>query len=156
MHEPKPSKAMLSPEQMHRREVFWQVILPALIGAAIFIAICVWVVVFTIGFVPDPTLPDQQSSPAKVAVIWILLPTCLGGLIQLAFLGGLVYLHSLGIRGLPGFSHKILSGLEKVSSLVQNLSDRAAAPVISVASTKAGWDRFFNRVAFWKHSEQGD
>jgi hypothetical protein len=152
MSELQPLKAPMSPEQLHRREAFWQVILPACLGAAVFIALCVWTVLYTIGYVPDPALPDQQSSPAKVAVIWILLPTCFGGLFQLAFLGGMVFLLSRGIRGLPGLSHQALAGIHKVTAMLQQLADRAAAPVISVASSKAGWDRFVRRIAFWKHS----
>jgi hypothetical protein len=156
MRETQPSKSSLTPEQLHRREVFWQVILPASLGAAVFIALCVWAVVYTIGYVPNPALPDQQTSPAKVAVIWILLPTCLGGIFQLVLLGGVVFLLTRGIRGLPELSHQILSGIEKLSLMIHNLADRLAAPVISVASSKAGVDRFIDRIAFWRHSAQGD
>jgi hypothetical protein len=147
--------AAFSPEKQHRREVFWQVYLPAFLGGVVFVGLCVWVVLFTIGYIPE-NLPDHQSPPAKVAVIWLLLPSCLGGLLQLALLGGTVYLLARGIHGLPVLSHKILAGVNRAAELIQMVADRAAAPVIKVASTKAGWDRVVERLAFWRHSAQGD
>ena len=114
-------------------------------------ALCVWTVIFTIGYVPDANLPDQQSPAAKVAVIWILLPGCLGGLIQLALLGGVVIGLTYGIRGLPGTAHQALAGIQRISVLIQLAADRLAAPVIAVNSQKAGLDRLWERIAFWKH-----
>ena len=156
MSDPQPSPVGFSPEKQHRREAFWQVYLPAILGGAVFVGICVWVVLFTIGYVPEPNLPDQQTPAAKVAIIWILLPTCFGGFIQLALLGGTVFVLSKGIRGLPGLADQILAGIQRVHVFLQRMSDRVSAPIISVASSKAGLDRFFDQVAFWKHSRRGD
>jgi hypothetical protein len=145
-----PSPSALTPAEMHRRQTFWQVYVPAFLGAAVFVALCVWVVLYTIGYQPDAHLPDQQTPAAKVAVIWILLPGCLGGLIQLALLGGMVYGLTYGIRGLPGVSHKVLEAIQRAKAVVQQAADKMAAPVISVGSQKAGLDRLWERVAFWK------
>jgi hypothetical protein len=145
------SSSALTPEKQHRRDTFWQVYVPVFFGAAVFVALCVWVVIFTIGYVPDVNLPDQQSPAAKVAVIWILLPGCLGGLIQIALLGGVVFGLAYGIRGLPGLSHQALAGIQRLSALLKQAADRLAAPVIAVHSQKAGLDRLWERIAFWKH-----
>ena len=145
------SQKTFSPEQMHRRQSLWQIYLPAFLGAAVFLALCVWTVLFTMGYIPDPTLPDQQSPPAKVAVIWLLLPTCFGGLIQLAIFGGLVFAVGRGIKGLPPLAQKAQNGLDRISAAVRRFADMAAKPVLVVGSQKAGWDRFTDFIAFWKH-----
>jgi hypothetical protein len=150
-----PSPSALTPEEQHRRQTFWQVYVPLFLGAAVFVALCVWTVIFTIGYKSDANLPDQQSPAAKVAVIWILLPGCFGGLIQLAILGGLAYGMGRGIRGLPGVSHQALAGIQRLSALAQQAADRLAAPVIAVNSQKAGLDRLWERIAFWKHKSKG-
>jgi hypothetical protein len=145
------SPAALTPAEQHRRQAFWQIYVPAFLGAAVFVALCIWTVLFTIGYVPDASLPDQQSPAAKVAVIWLLLPGCFGGLIQLALVGGVVYGLALGIRSLPDAFHKALAGIQRVSVLLQSLADRLASPVIAVNSQKAGLNRLWERIAFWKH-----
>jgi hypothetical protein len=140
-----------SPEQIHRRQAIWQIYLPAILGAAVFLALCVGTVIYTMGYVPDATLPDQQSPPAKVAVIWLILPTCFGGLIQMAIVGGLVYALGRGIKGLPPLAQKAQDGLNRFSAGVRRFSDAIARPVVVVGSQKAGWDRFVDFIAFWKH-----
>jgi hypothetical protein len=146
------SQKALTPEEQHRRQAFWQVYVPTFLGAAVFVALCVWVVIFTIGYVPEANLPDQQSPAAKVAVIWILLPGCLGGLIPLALLSGMVFILARGIQGLPGVAHQALAAIHRLSAALQNAADRLAAPVIAVNSQKAGLDRLWDRIAFWKHT----
>jgi hypothetical protein len=145
------SQSGSTPEQDHRRQALWQIYLPTFLGAGVFLALCIWVILFTIGYVPDPGLPDQQTPAAKVAVIWILMPACLGGLIQLAVLGGVVYGLASGIRGLPPLAHKAKAGLDRASAFLRSMQDRIAAPVIAAGSAKTGLDRFFEMIAFWKH-----
>ncbi len=152
MSVPLPTQPAFTPEQDHRRQAFWQIYLPLALGGAVFIALCVWVVLFTIGYIPEPGLPDQQSPAAKVAVIWVLLGPCLGGLIQLAFLGGMAFLLARGIRGLPPMAHQLQGAVDRFATFVHRLSDSAAKPVISIASRKAGWDRLLELISFWKHS----
>ncbi len=129
----------------------WQIYLPAILGAAVFLALCVGTVIYTMGYVPDAALPDHQSPPAKVAVIWLILPTCFGGLIQMAIVGGLVFALGRGIKGLPLLAHKVQDGINRFSAAVSRFADAAAKPVLIVGSQKAGWDRFVDFIAFWKH-----
>ncbi len=129
----------------------WQIYLPAILGAAVFLALCVGTVIYTMGYVPDSALPDHQSLPAKVAVIWLILPTCFGGLIQMAIVGGLVFALGRGIKGLPPLAHKVQDGINRFSAVVSRFADAVAKPVVIVGSQKAGWDRFVDFIAFWKH-----
>jgi hypothetical protein len=152
----KPSAPVSNPEKDHRRQAFWQIYLPLSLGAAVFLALCVWTVLFTIGYVPEAGLADQQSPAAKVAVIWMLIAPCFGGLIQLALLGGSVYLLARGIKGLPSLAHRAQEGIARLSAAIHHFADLAAKPVINVASAKAGWDRFLDKLAFWKHSAEGE
>ena len=153
MSVPEPGPIASSPEKDHQRQAFWQIYLPAGLSAAVFIALCGWAALYTAGYLPEPMLPDQQSAPAKVAVIWILLPTCLGSLIQIALLGGSVYLLGRAIRGTPSLFHRAHQFLQQASAAIRKIADRAAAPVISIASLKAGLDRLFVQIAFWKHTD---
>jgi hypothetical protein len=151
MSQTESSQKGFSPEQLHRRQAIWQIYLPAFLGVAVFLALCVWVIVFTIGYVPDAALPDQQSPPAKVAVIWLILPTCFGGLFQMAIFGGLVFVLGRGIKGLPLLAHKMQGSIERLSAVIHRFADSVAKPVVIVGSQKAGWDRFIDFIAFWKH-----
>lgn len=151
MSNSKSSPSALTPEQQHRRQAFWQVYVPTFLGAAVFVALCVWTVIFTMGYQPEANLPDQQTPAAKVAVIWLILPTCLGGFFQLALLGGTVYGLARGIQGLPGVSHQVLDGIQRFSALLRRLADQLAAPVIAVSSQTAGLSHLWERIAFWKH-----
>lgn len=139
-----------SPEQIHRRQAFWQIYLPLFFGAAIFLAVGVWAVVYTTGYIPQAGLPDQQTPAAKVAVIWILLAPCFGGLIQLVLLAGVAFALAKGIHGLPSLAHQVQTGVNRVSMMVRRLSDQLSRPVIQIASQKSGIDRFFEMIAFWK------
>lgn len=144
----------LQPEKDHHRQSIWQIYIPVFLGFGLFIALCVWAAIYSMGY-PTQNLPDQQSPAAQIAVIWLVLPTCLGGLIQMALLGGSVYLLSKGIRGLPPLAHKIGNGVRRVSTVAIKSSDKIAAPLIYVSSRKAGIDQFFRRIAFWKRPSQG-
>jgi hypothetical protein len=139
-------------EKDHKRQAFWQIYVPLCLGAAVFLALCVWVWLYTAGYVPEPGLPDQQTPAAKLAVIWLAFPTCLGGFFQLLFLGAFVFLLAKGIHALPPAAQKAENGIRRLSGLIARAADKLAAPVILVGSQKAGVDEFFRKLAFWKRS----
>jgi hypothetical protein len=148
-----PGPTLVTPEKEHKKQAFWQIYLPLGLGVAAFIGLCVWAALYTAGYIPQAGLPDQQSPAAKVAVIWILLPTCLGSLIQIALLGGLVFLLGKGIHGTPALFLKIRSLLWRFYAMLIKGSDKAAGAVISTYSQPAGVKRLFRKLAFWKNRD---
>lgn len=145
----------VTPEKDHQKQAFWQIYLPAGFGAALFIGLCVWAALFTAGYIPQAGLPDQQSPAAKVAVIWILLPTCFGSLIQIALLGGTVFLLGKGIHGAPPLFLKIRTFIWRFFAALIKGSDKAAGVVIAARSQQTGAQRISQRLAFWKRTEKG-
>ena len=153
MSTPQAVQPIFNPEKAHRKQAFWQIFVPAFLGAAIFIGLCVWAVLYTIGYLPELQLADQQSPAAKTAVIWILLPGCFGSLIQLALVGGLVFLLSKLIRGTPAGFHKLLELTQRASALLLKVSTLAVSPLVAMAGLISGLRRFFSLMAFWKHTD---
>ena len=81
-----------TPEQNHRRQSAWQIWVPLGLLLAIFLTVGVLLVLYTSGYAPQPDLPDQQSPLAKSSVIFLVAGACLGSLLQLLILIGLVIL----------------------------------------------------------------
>jgi len=141
------------PEAHHRRQAAWQIWLPLGLLLAVFIAVCVLAVLFTGGYVPDPALPDQQSPLAKSSVILLVSGMCLGSLFQLLLLVGLVLLNSKMIKGLPGLAHKVQNGFILLENVAVVGSQKASAPIISIAAFKAALATLFSNLQFWKKGQ---
>jgi hypothetical protein len=156
MNAAKNPRPVLDPESAHRRQAFWQIYLPLAGGGLVFLGLCVWAALYTAGYsVPDGVF-TQQTPAAGLAVIWILLPGCFGSLIQMALVGGVVFLLGKAIGGTPDVFHKLHGLILKGSAALHTLSDKLAAPVIQVGGMKAGWDRLWDLIAFWKQPSRGE
>jgi hypothetical protein len=142
-----------SPEASHRRQAAWQIWLPLGLLLALFIAAGVLAVLCTSGYSPQPGLPDQQSPLAKASVIMLVSGACLGSLLQLLVLIGLVLLSGKIITGLPDLSHKVQNGFTRLDNLATRASQKATAPIISLAGIKAALVTLFTRLQFWKKEQ---
>ena len=115
----------------HRKEVFWQITLPLLIGILV-------VVAATIGVIFAATQPESELRRwADVSVIWLILPTLLFTLIGMVILAGLVYAVSAVLKILPRYSVIALLYFETAKEKVSKISNQMVEPIIKARSSWA-------------------
>jgi hypothetical protein len=111
---------------VHRREVRWQITVPLILGGLVIVALAVWAGV---------TGRPAQATWADISLIWLIIPTCVFGLITLLLLGGLTYGLVRLIQKLPGWMLSLQGMVYNLGVLVRRLDDRIVAPILRVR----GW-----------------
>jgi hypothetical protein len=123
-------------QAIHRRQVFWQITLPLVILAVMFLALIVVVSLSEAGY---------QSRWADISAIWCLCPNLFVLLLCVGSLGGMSYGMFRLLRVLPGKLYSLQNLSLKVRDGVQKASDAAVEPVLRVHSYRA------SQKAFWKN-----
>src|SRR5512137_1845356 len=90
----------------HKKEVFWQIMFPMLIGILILFGM------LAIIFYSVRAGVSDLSRYADVSLIWLIIPSLLVALIFLIFLAAIIYLFTVVLRILPRYSHLILLYIE--------------------------------------------
>ena len=116
-------------QAIHRRQVFWQITLPLVVLALIFLALTVVVSLSGAGL---------QSRWADISAIWCLCPNLIVLLLCVGSLGGMSYGLFRLQRVLPGKLFSLQKFSLKVRDGVQKASDAAVEPVLKVHSSRAG------------------
>jgi hypothetical protein len=123
----------------HRRELAWQVVLPVLASALLFIALVVLINVAAFNEGGD------VARWAAVSTIWIVIPMMIAGLIFLAVLLGLIYLliRLLGIA--PKYTSLAQEYVYKAAGYVKRGTEMAVKPVLFLDGIGASIKAFFGR-----------
>lgn len=139
----------IDPLKRHRAQAAWQIWVPLGLAIALFVALCVLSALATMNDLPI------SKTLAPVAVIWVVIPYCLNGLITLAILLGCVFLAAKMLGGLSRLGAQILGAVEKLKAFVQALSNRVAEPVIRAGSLQARWTNFWHNIRPRKSHGEG-
>ena len=137
MDEPNSSPAERNPvtQEIHRRQVMWQIWLPLAVLTVIFLALVV---------VVSLSGAENQSRWADISSIWCLCPVLVVLLSCVGTLGGM----SFGLfrlqRVLPAKMFSLQKIGLKVRDGVQKATDKMAEPVLKAHSAQAG------QKAMWK------
>lgn len=125
-------------EVRHRREVFWQVTIPLILGLAVLLAAAG----LTAGSAWTGSSPGVYR---EVALIWVLLLTMISSLIPFAVLIGLAYgvIRLIGL--LPGWMYKIQRFVLKVEEAASRISQAVTAPMIRINAFSSGLRQLFKR-----------
>lgn len=126
------------PEQAHRRQLIWQILVP--LAAVIIIAIVSSVLLFS-NSLPEPTLRSKLVSVSTVilVLIWLLL-----SLVPLALTILGIWLMSKSEKNITPFLLIISVYLDRIKSFSQQVSDNAASPFIKSRSAFTGIKQLFN------------
>jgi len=116
-------------QAIHRRQVFWQITLPLVVLALIFLGLTVVISLSGAGL---------QSRWADISAIWCLCPNLMVLLLCVGSLGGMSYGLFRLQRVLPGKLFSLQKFSLKVRDGVQKASDAAVEPVLKVHSSRAG------------------
>jgi uncharacterized protein involved in cysteine biosynthesis len=115
----------------HKREVFWQITLPLVIGILLLVAAVVAIILSATHPVTD------VGRWADVSLMWIILPSLFFALIMLVILIGLAYGISRLIGVIPRYSHIIQLYFEQAKGKVSQLTNLMAEPILRVNSVWA-------------------
>jgi len=128
----------------HKREVFWQILLPMLIGVLLVLTVA-FVIIF--GFQSSSDL----SRWADVSTIWLILPSLFITLIFLIILSAFVYLITFVLRITPRYTLIVQLYFEIAKHKVTYYSNRITEPIIK---TKGIWAVVRHPGRFVKHPVQ--
>src|SRR4030042_2087101 len=126
----------------HRREVFWQIILPMLIGLLLVLTV-VCIIIFS-----GTSSTSELSRWADVSMIWLILPSLFIALLFLFILIAFTYLISVVLRMTPRYARIIQQYFEIGKNKVSQISDRITAPIVK---TRSIWAVVRHPGRFGKH-----
>ncbi len=131
MQERKPPRNPVT-QQAHRKEAFWQIAFPLLLGVLAVLGLAVWTVWAASG-------GGNVSQAADTSLIFLIIPTMVMAFILLAVLGALVYGVVSLLRFLPPKFFILQDFFDRMRVGVQRAADRVAEPTLRIGSVGAGW-----------------
>jgi uncharacterized protein involved in cysteine biosynthesis len=112
----------------HKREVFWQITLPLLIGILLMLAAVVAIILSATQSVTD------LGRWADVSLMWLILPSLFFALILLISLIGFVYLISYLLRLIPRYALIVQHYFELAKNKVSQLTNLSIEPIFRMRS----------------------
>lgn len=113
---------------VHRREVLWQITVPLIVVGVLFLS-AVTASWFTTSY--------QADKLGDTSLIYLTFGACLISLLPLLTLGGLAYLVTMAIRGLPQRARLAQEFFWKVELKTREFADKAVEPVLQAHELNA-------------------
>lgn len=110
--------------QLHRKQLWTQILLPLLIAALVFIAV---IVITSIATFRDN---GDVGRWAAISTIWLLLPVIAVGLILLLALIGLIYLLAYITPIIPPYTYQAQRFVYRVEGFVKRFAEMARKPIL--------------------------
>ena len=117
--------------RLHRRETFWQITLPLILGALVMLGLGIWAIVAAAG-------GGNVNHAASASLICLIIPTMFMALFALIILAGLAYLVIATNQSLPPAMRKVQDFFVRVRDGVQTFSDKLVEPILRAQSGIAG------------------
>ena len=117
----------------HRKEIFWQVTFPLILGSLVVLGLAVWTI---LAAAADITIRKQ----ADISLVFLIIPAMIMMLIPLAILAGIVYGVIWLNENTPGFMLRVQKVVDQVRDGVRKGSDKAVEPVIRLKSRNASFE----------------
>ena len=115
--------------EKHRREVFWQITVPVMVGVAILVFAAVAIVVGANAV--------QISKMADISLIYLIIPTMIITILFIAINAAFVYALIRLIQVLPLYSRQAQDFLIVVRIRVRQVSDKVVSPILGIKSFNA-------------------
>ena len=107
----------------HRKQLIWQIILPMVLTAILFIGLVVLINIATFRDNGD------VGRWAAISTIWISIPIIIVALVFLAVLAGIVYLLMRLLQIAPIYTGKAQDFAYKIAGYVRRAADAAVKPI---------------------------
>jgi hypothetical protein len=128
--------------QRHRRQSFWQIIVPVGFGTLLVLGILALVILEAVG----TDAGGQVSQWADTSLIWLILPALLFALLLTALLVGMIYLLARFLKILPRFTFKAQYFVGLVPEYVESFADKLVSPIIAVKGAGATVSALFRSI----------
>jgi hypothetical protein len=128
--------------KQHKKDVFWQIWLPIGIGAIAFLAL---------GVMAGFSLQTGTESAARwghIAVMWMIMPVFVAGLMSLLLLIGMIVGVSKIIQIVPKYSNIVLMYSQRLARAIRTLANKSTQPVLIFSSYKAALQHFWVAVQY--------
>ncbi len=112
----------------HRREVWWQIFLPLILGVILIGALVFMITLTGVG---------NTSVWADVSLIWVIMPLLFMALIPLLIVIGLAVGITWLIKNTPPYALQLQDAFDRVEAGVSRVMDRAAEPILRLNSELA-------------------
>ena len=137
------SKLLLSQDhpsyQLHRKQVWTQILLPILLTVLVFIAVIVLTSIATFRDNGD------VARWAAISTIWLVLPVMIAGLIFLVILLAIIYLLARLIGIIPPYSDQAQRFVFQIEGYVKRGTEMIVRPVLFVDLIKLQIKKFMER-----------
>jgi uncharacterized BrkB/YihY/UPF0761 family membrane protein len=112
----------------HRREVFWQIIFPLLIGFLLVVAVLVLMIS------SGTSTATDVSRWADVSLIWLILPSLFIALLILIILVAIIYLVTVVLQVMPRYARIVQLYFEIGKYKISHIANRVTEPIIKLRS----------------------
>lgn len=126
----------------HKRQRFWQILLPIILGSLITLAVGV-LMVMTIAGVRTGL---DESQDADVALIWMIIPLMLAALLFTVVLMWVIYGIAKLLNILPGYAHVVQYYVRWAADKIRFGTKQATVPIIKLESISASVGAFFSAL----------
>jgi hypothetical protein len=116
-----------------RREVFWQITLPLLVGVILILGVGAWTIFKAAG-------GHSIRQAADTSLIFLLCPNLAMAVLPRALFGGLAYGVIWMNKNFPVYLHKAQEAFIKVRQGVRQGADKLVEPVLKLKSSMAALD----------------
>ncbi|MCI0610236.1 MAG: hypothetical protein L0Z71_14395 [Anaerolineae bacterium] len=123
----------------HRKELAWQIILPVVFAAILFVGLIVLINIATFRDNGD------VGRWAAISTIWIVIPIMVAGFIFLIILGGIVYLLKYLLDITPIYTGQLQDFVYKIAGYIKRFADATVKPVFFVDGIGASIERLLGR-----------
>jgi hypothetical protein len=139
MEAQQPKKQRSSAEK-HRRQFIWQILVPIIAAALVFVGFGV------LASLPATTGRVATGQWAAISMIWMIIPVIVMTVLFMAITGGLIYLMARLLRIVPIYTRLANLYVQIIGVRLQTISNRAPTPVIKLQSWQAGWKAFWRSL----------
>jgi len=126
----------------HRKQSFWQIILPVVISAVVILVILALVIQTAVG----TDAGGLVSQWADTSLIWLSLPVLLFALGMLLIMIVLIAFLAQLLKVVPGLAQLIQHYVNLIFGIIHTGADKLVAPIISLRSFQARVSAFKNAL----------
>ena len=125
--------------QLHRKQVWTQILLPILLAVVVFIAVIVMTSIATFRDNGD------VGRWAAISTIWLVLPVMIASLVFLIILLAIIYLLARLISLIPPYSGQAQRFVYRIEGYVQRGTEMIVKPVLFVELIKSQIKKFIKQ-----------
>lgn len=123
----------------HRKELTWQILLPVILSALLFVALIVLINIATFNQGGD------VGRWAAISTIWIVIPVMVAGVVLLALLVALVYLMKRLLGITPTYTGLAQDYVHLAASYIKRGTEMAVKPVLFLDGIGVSVKAFFGK-----------